>query len=138
MTAVLPAPAEATLPERIFGPKTIFAIFLTTGTLHLLKPETYMQVMPPQLPAHRELVLISGVAEIVGGILYLNKGTRKLGAWYLIALLIAVFPSNIYMASQPKFADMVPGGKWSLYARLPLQFLGMWWLSRLANRSTSR
>lgn len=129
---------EKTLPERIFGPRTIFAIFVTTGTLHLLKPETYMQVMPPQLPAHRELVLISGVAEIVGGLLYVNKRTRKLGAWYLIALLIAVFPSNVYMASQEKFADMVPGGKWSLYARLPLQFLGIWWLDRLAKRSTAR
>lgn len=129
---------KKTLAERIFGPRTIFVIFAGAGALHLIKPEPWMEAVPPQLPSPRELVLISGVAEIVGGVLYLNKGTRKIGSLYLIALLIAVFPANIYMATEEKFHAMVPGGKWSLIARLPLQFLGMWWIDRLTKRTLAR
>lgn len=128
---------ERSLAERIFGPFPTFLLFMTTGVLHLTKPEVYEQIMPPQLPAHRELVLISGVAEMVGGALYLAPKTRRFGAWWLIALLIAVFPSNIYMASQEKFHRMVPGGQASLIARLPLQFLMIWWFHRTAKRTAA-
>ncbi|MDO9356856.1 MAG: hypothetical protein Q7T55_24380 [Solirubrobacteraceae bacterium] len=129
-------PRKRSLAERIFGPVSVFALFTTTGILHLAKPGTYEQIMPPQLPAPHELVIISGVAEIVGGALFLFPRTRRFGAWYLIALLIAVFPSNVYMASQEKFHKMVPGGEASLIARLPIQFLMIWWLHRLAKRTS--
>lgn len=126
---------EKSLPERLFGPLTIFGIFAGAGVLHLAKPEPWEAVVPPQLPAKRELVYISGVAEIIGGVGYLYKPTRKLFGSYLFLLLIAVFPANIYMALEPKFHKMVPGGQRSLLARLPLQFLGMWWVKRLAERT---
>ena len=125
------------IAERLFGPRTIATVFAGAGVLHLARPETFEQIMPPQLPAHRELVLLSGVAEIAGGVLYLVPRTRRFGAWYLIALLLAVFPSNIYMASQEKFSRNIPGGQPTLYARLPLQFVMIWWLDRLAKRTTS-
>ena len=126
---------EKTLPERVFGPLTIFGIFAGAGVLHLVKPEPWESMVPPQLPAKRELVLASGVAEIIGGAGYLYKPTRGFFARYLVLLLIAVFPSNIYMALEPKFHRLVPGGKASLIARLPIQFLGMWWVRRLAQRT---
>jgi uncharacterized membrane protein len=119
----------------VFGPKGTFVFFAGAGTLHLLRPEMYEQIMPPQIPAHHELVILSGYAEILGGALFLVPKTRRLGAWYLIALLIAVFPSNIYMASQEKFHKMVPGGQNALLARLPLQFVMIWWLNRVAKRT---
>lgn len=125
------------IAERLFGPLPIATFFSGVGVLHLARPEVFEQIMPPQLPAHRELVLLSGVAEIAGGVLYLVPRTRRFGAWYLIALLLAVFPSNIYMARQEKFSRNIPGGQPTLYARLPLQFVMIWWLDRLAKRTTS-
>lgn len=122
--------------QRLFGPEAVAIFFSGAGVLHLATPETYEQIMPPQIPAHHELVILSGVAEIAGGVLFLIPKTRMFAALYLIALLLAVFPSNIYMASQEKFRDMVPGGKYALYARLPLQFVMIWWLNRLAKRTT--
>ncbi len=41
------------------------------------------------------MILISGVAEIVGGALYAAPRTRRFASWWLFLLLIAVFPSNI-------------------------------------------
>lgn len=133
------APAtKRTLGERLFGPRSIGVIFIAPGILHLVKPEIYEPIMPPQLPAHRELILISGVAEIIGGALYIPRGTRTFASWWLFLLLIAVFPSNIYMTMQPKFQRSVPGGLPALLLRLPIQFLGMWWVRELAKRSAGR
>jgi uncharacterized membrane protein len=127
--------SRRSLGERLFGPRTIGAIFIAPGILHLARPQIYEPIMPPQLPAHRELILISGAAEIVGGALYLPRGTRTFASWWLLLLLLAVFPSNIYMTLQPKFQKTVPGGLPALLARLPLQFIGMWWVRELAKRS---
>ncbi len=85
---------KRSLGERIFGPRTIGVIFIAPGILHLVKPEIYEPIMPPQLPYPRELILISGVAEIVGGALYIPRGTRTFASWWLFLLLIAVFPAT--------------------------------------------
>ena len=53
------------------------ATFLTTGVLHFLRPRMYEAIMPRYLPAHRELVYASGVAEIAGGAGVLHARTRK-------------------------------------------------------------
>ena len=80
-------------------------------------------IVPPGLPSPQALVLISGIAEMAGGLGLLVPRLRAAAACGLIALLIAVFPANIYMAMSPeRFAHLhVPA--WALWARLPLQFL---------------
>ncbi len=119
--------------ERVFGPRSIGVIFIAPGILHLVRPEIYEPIMPPQLPYPRELILISGVAEIIGGALYIPRGTRNFASWWLLLLLIAVFPSNIYMAMQERFQNSL--GTPALLGRLPIQFLGMWWVRELAKRT---
>ena len=52
--------------------------------------------MPPYLPLHLELVYLSGFFEIALGLLLLVPRFSRLAAWGIIALLIAVFPANIY------------------------------------------
>ena len=91
--------------------------------------------MPPQLPMHREAVLISGVAEIAGGIAVLHPRTRPVARWWLLGLLAAVFPANVYMALAPEevskrgvAANRIP--RWLLWARLALQPLAMLWVWR--------
>ena len=107
----------------------VAAVFYTgAGVLHFVKPEFYLKIMPRYLPWHVELVQISGVAEILGGLGLLVPRTRRLAAWGLVALLIAVFPANLYMAMNPVeagAATIAPAIRWG---RLPLQAVLIWWV----------
>ncbi|GAC1593927.1 MAG: DoxX family protein [Candidatus Velthaea sp.] len=106
------------------------ALFLFTGTQHFLKPAIFVAIVPPMLPAPGALVAISGAAEISGGLGLLFPQTRRIAVYGLIALLLAVFPANIYMAvAHEKFASFAP--LWLLIARLPLQLLLIAWIWRL-------
>jgi uncharacterized membrane protein len=74
------------------------------------------------------MVLISGILEILGGLGLLVAQTRRYAAWGLVALLVAVFPANLYMATNPidaGAASIAPSLRWG---RLPLQLLLVWWL----------
>ena len=87
----------------------------------------YEQIVPPFFPAPRTLVALSGVFEILGGLGVMVPQTRRAAGWGLIALLIAVFPANIYMAiDAEKFGKSLPA--WALWGRLPLQFFLMYWV----------
>ena len=111
----------------------LMAVFyVAAGTAHFLNPDFYLEIMPPYLPWHRELVAISGVAEIVLGLLLLVPATRHAAAWGVIALLIAVLPANLHMAMhhvQPAHAPAWMGqpSRLALWLRLPVQGLLVWW-----------
>jgi uncharacterized membrane protein len=99
------------------------ATFLAAGTLHFTHTRWYVRIMPPYVPAHRELVYASGVAEIVGGAGLLHPRTRVAAGWWLLATLVAVFPANIHMAVHHENFPEVPGGRATLLARLPFQLV---------------
>ncbi len=84
--------------------------------------------MPPYLPAPLALVYLSGAFEVLGGVGLLMPRFRRAAGWGLIALLVAVFPANLYMvtASGPFTAQGIP--LWALYARLPLQLVLIAWV----------
>ncbi|WP_223653221.1 MauE/DoxX family redox-associated membrane protein [Hymenobacter psoromatis] len=98
-------------------------LFVGAGALHFIQPETFLRIVPPALPAPRLLVLLSGAAEVAGGLGLLLPATRRWAAWGLLALLVAVFPANVYMVG---LADALHIPAWVLWARLPLQPLLMW------------
>ena len=75
--------------------------------------------MPPYVPRHRESVLLSGAAEIAGGVGVLMPAARPLARWWLLALLAAVFPANVHMALNPQRYRRIP--PLALWLRLPLQ-----------------
>ena len=102
---------------------TLAALFTGAGIMHFVAPDQYMRVMPPYLPQPRALVLISGAAEIAGGLGLLVPQLRRYAAWGLIALLVAVFPANVYMAQEG-----IMGPPWALWARLPMQAVLIWWV----------
>ena len=99
--------------------------YVTAGVNHFWHLGFYLRIMPPWLPWHNELVVISGICEISFGLLLLFSSTRRLAAWSIILLLIAVFPANIQMLlnylneSNPKL--------WISILRLPLQIILIWW-----------
>ena len=108
----------------VVGRVLFAALFLLGGLMHWLKPGVYLRIMPPYLPEPLALIYLSGVAEFVLGGLLLIPRTRRLAAWGLIALLIAVFPANLYMW---RHAAEFTIPAWALLARLPLQGLLIAW-----------
>ena len=75
------------------------AFFTFTGVMHFLRPRFFEAIVPPAIEARKhEVVAISGAAEIAGAALALHPASRRLGRWWLLALLVAVFPANIHMA----------------------------------------
>ena len=94
-------------------------LFVAAGANHFINAGFYVSIMPPYLPWPLELVYISGVIEILLGVLLLAPRTQALAAWGLIALLIAVFPANLHMALHP---DLFPAfGPAILWGRAALQ-----------------
>ena len=98
--------------------------YILAGIMHFIKPDFYLAIMPPYLPWHLKLVYLSGICEMIVGILLVPKPTRSLGAWLLIALLIAVYPANIQMAINYWIYNHP--GLWIAIIRLPIQFILLW------------
>jgi uncharacterized membrane protein len=107
----------------------LLAIFFSVaGTAHFITPATYLPLMPDYLPWHLALIYLSGVAEILGGVGLLWRCSRLLAGWWLIAVLVAVFPANIHMLTHqvPLLGQQVP--LWIFWLRLPLQLLMILWI----------
>ena len=101
------------------------ALYVIAGAGHFIVTRVYMRIMPDYLPAHRELVLLSGAAEIAGGIGLLIPQTRRTAAWGIAIYLIAVFPANFWMVQHPNRYPGIP--LWAMWLRLPLQLPLIWW-----------
>ena len=96
------------------------ALFATSGVVHLVKPEVYLPIMPKAVPAHREVILGSGVIELLCAAGLLNRRTRRTSGWASLALLLAVYPANIKMAADAA-ARRSTKRKAIAFGRLPLQ-----------------
>lgn len=108
------------------------AFFTFTGAMHFLRPRFFEAIVPPAIETQKqEVVAISGAAEIAGAAMVLHPASRRLGRWWLLALLVAVFPANVHMAVNPeqiRGLDMRKFPRWALWARLPLQPAAMAWV----------
>lgn len=100
-------------------------LFIVAGISHFVWPRFYVKIMPPYLPWHLPLVYLSGVAEVILGVLVLIPRYTVLAAWGLIALLIAVFPANLHMAMHPELYRRI--SPVALWLRLPLQGVLIAW-----------
>ncbi|MGD0966213.1 MAG: DoxX family membrane protein [Candidatus Acidiferrales bacterium] len=97
------------------------SIFIASGLLHFCYPAPYARIIPPFLRWPQMLVRISGGAEILGGLGLLLQRFRRLAAYGLASLLVAVFPANIYMAvAHVPFPGRM-GEPWIQWLRLPMQ-----------------
>ncbi len=110
-------------------------MFVAAGTAHFLAPAWFDQIVPPWVPNARVVTLLSGAAEIAGGIGVLNRSTRVAAGWGLIVLLVAVFPANVHMLQMAMQSDTTSWYRAALWFRLPLQALLIWWVWRAAVRS---
>jgi len=106
------------------------AFYVIAGAYHFIYQDFYKIIMPPWLPWHYFLINVSGVCEIVFGLLLLPKKTRKPAAWAIIVLLVAVFPANIQMMLN--FRHQQSPYLWVAMLRLPLQPLLIGWAYQYA------
>lgn len=113
-----------TTPQRV-GRWVLGLVLIGQGVNHFIMTDVMVRMMPAALPAHRELVWLSGIAEIALGLLAMRPQTRVLAGWGILALLVAVFPANLNMALEADGWSEIPS--WGLWARLPFQLLFGWW-----------
>jgi uncharacterized membrane protein len=116
------------------------AIFATAGIAHFLVPAPLTRMIPPYLPAHSVLVLGSGLFEIAGGIGLLVPRLRRMAAWGLCALLVAILPANVHMAAHPAEAGFGAFPSLLLWIRillLPVFIWGLLWCSSPRRDGTS-
>jgi uncharacterized membrane protein len=100
--------------------KIVVGAFLASGTVHLAKPEVFEALMPSWVPAHREVIVGSGVAELLCALGLLMPSTRRAAGVASAALLVGVFPGNVKMAVDALRGSNRPFQAATL-ARLPLQ-----------------
>lgn len=110
------------------GRRAMGLLYIAAGIAHFAVSGAYDRIIPNYLPAHHALVLVSGVAEIAGGIGVLFRPTQRAAAWGLIALLVCVMPANVWMVQHPELWPRIP--VWALWLRLPLQGLLIAWAWR--------
>ena len=97
------------------------ALFFVAGVGHFTRTSGFERIVPPHLPHPRTLVYVSGIFEILGAVGILLPATRLIAGWGLVALLVAVFPANLYMATAGIKIGNFPPEPWMAWARLPLQ-----------------
>ncbi|MFD2601163.1 DoxX family protein [Flavobacterium suzhouense] len=100
-------------------------LYILAGINHFRVPRIYIKMIPAFLPVPKILNLISGAAEVILGILLCIPAASAFAAWGIIALLIAIFPANVYMYTNEKAAMGLP--KWVRLIRLPIQLVLIYW-----------
>ena len=93
------------------------------GVRHFIDPDFFLAIMPNYLTFHLEFVYLSGIAEVVLGLMLLSKKTRKMGSIGLIILLILVFPANIHLVQSELSQSILGVTKSQSIYRLPFQGL---------------
>ncbi len=99
-------------------------LYVLAGLNHFIHPDFYLKMLNGFLPFPNALNNIGGLAEVILGIGVCIPGYRKMAAWGVILLLVAVFPANVNMA--------IHWQDWGTSAtpfliRLPIQILLIWW-----------
>ena len=113
----------------------VLTIFMVgAGINHFRSPAPYLGMMPAELPHPELLVQLSGIAEILGGLGLILPQTRRLTAWCLIALFVAIFPANLNMALNHLPLGDQPVAPALLWARLPLQLVLIVWAYRYTKK----
>ena len=100
--------------------KLLVAGFLASGTVHLVRPEVFEPLMPSWVPAHREVILGSGVAELACALGLALPRSRRVAGWASAALLLGVWPGNLKMALDSNRSSST-AFKVAAWGRVPLQ-----------------
>lgn len=117
---------------RTISPYLLAAVLAGAGALHLFRPEVFDPLIPSFLPNPRAWTYVSGVAELACAVAVAVPRTRRRGGLASAALLVAVFPGNLWMVVEP---GEVP--RWVAVARLPLQVPLVLWALQVGGKFLS-
>ncbi len=115
---------KTTSLARTIGRIVLSVIFVGVGVAHFIVPGDFEAIMPPYLPWHYELVIISGAAVVLLGMLVHIPRIRRQVGWAMVALLVAVFPANVQHAMHPPPEADLGAMAW---VRLPFQAVFIVW-----------
>tara|TARA_B100002052_G_scaffold292729_1_gene314743 strand:+ start:301 stop:678 length:378 start_codon:yes stop_codon:yes gene_type:complete len=113
---------------KIFKNLSIYLLslfYIYVGIKHFIDPNWFLYIIPPYLvKIGIKLVYISGFFEILFGVFLLIPKYRKLAAYGIILLLIAVYPANIYLAFNEEPQKLIGISSFAAsWIRLPIQFI---------------
>ena len=100
-------------------------LYIIAGINHFRSPGMYIRIIPPLFKNPKLINILSGIAEILLGLLLMFPFSKKFAAWGIIALLVAIFPANLFMFQNKKASFGLP--RWVLFVRLPLQIVLIYW-----------
>jgi uncharacterized membrane protein len=100
-------------------------LLVVGGVTHFTKSHLYERIIPPYIPAHKTVVLASGIVEMILGLMLLSNETQTIASWGIITILILFFPVHIYMLQDERATLKLP--KWVLVLRIPLQIGLLYW-----------
>ncbi len=110
--------------------------YLGQGINHFWHSGMEVRLMPTHYAHPYALVIVSGVAEILGGVGLLVQRTRRLAAWGLVVLLLIYFDVHIFMLMHAEQFPSIP--MWVLYLRIPLQFVFIAWAWAYTHRESDQ
>jgi uncharacterized membrane protein len=117
-------------PKLTAGLRGVLGVaMIVAGVMHFVIPDFYVAIMPAYLPWHLALVLLSGVFEIVLGVAVFVPKLRSLAGWGLVALFVAVWPANLWMATDG-LGGISPVAAWGRVALQPLLMVWAWAVTR--------
>lgn len=108
-----------------WGLNSMAIMYIFAGIMHFIKPKAYLRVMPRFLPAHKMLVFLSGIAEIILGAALFFEEVRNLAIIGIVLMLLVFLLVHFNMLRGEKEAAGIP--KWILILRIPIQFVLIWW-----------
>ena len=106
---------------KIFSIYTIALFYISAGVTHFTNYDFFEAIVPPVLVFKSEIVYVSGVIEIVLGLLLCFKKTRHQAAWGIVLLLIVIFPANLYLCFYDVPKEALGISKNQAFIRLPFQ-----------------
>lgn len=110
---------------KIFFKVLLGVFFILGGINHFRVPEFYLNIMPDYIPAHEAMVYLSGVTEVIAGIMLLVPSLSVWGAWFIIAHLVVFFTVHFWMIQHAEKYPDVP--LWALWLRIVIQVVFIVW-----------
>lgn len=92
---------------KTFGKYLFGLFFITAGANHFISPSFYLPLIPPYFPYPEAINLLSGVAEILLGILLLLPRFQKWAGYGIVLLMLAFIPAHVYFI---QIGNCIEGG----------------------------
>ena len=104
----------------------LVSFYVFMGSMHFVQPEQYFTMMPSWLPAHKILIIFSGIVEVILAALLIPIKTRSIAARLIIVMLV-VFLVVIHIPQSVNFYQTGNEQFIASIIRLPIQILFIVW-----------